>query len=66
MITNNQTGLLVFTEALAKALIHKGVFAKSEFVRELEAIRDDKDYSPADHTAIAAQVDMMIARIERF
>ncbi len=63
MITNSPAGLLLFTEALAKTLIHKGVFERSELVKQLEKIRDDKDRPPADQTAVAAEVDMMITRV---
>ena len=65
MITNSPTGLLVFTEALAKTLIHKGVFEKSELVDQLEKIRDSKDYAPTDQTALAAEIDILISRVNR-
>ena len=65
MITNSPAGLLLFTEALAKTLIHKGVFERSELVKQLENIRDDKDRPPADQTAVAAEIDMMITRVAR-
>ena len=65
MITNSPTGLLVFTEALAKTLIHKGVFEKSELVDQLEKIRESKDYAPADQTALAAEIDILISRVNR-
>jgi hypothetical protein len=63
MITNSPAGLLIFTEALAKTLIHKGVFERSELVDQLEEIRNDKDRPPAEQTAIAAEIDMMITRV---
>jgi len=63
MITQSQDGLAVFTEALAKTLIHKGVFEKSELVKQLEAIRDQKDRTPAEQTAYAAEIDMLITRV---
>jgi len=65
MLTNSPTGLLVFTEAFAKTLIHKGVFEKSELVDQLEEIRDSKDYAPADQTALAAEIDILISRVNR-
>ena len=65
MITNSPTGLLVFTEALAKTLIHKGVFEKSELVNQLEKIRGSKDYTPAEHTALASEIDILITRVNR-
>jgi len=63
MITDSQNGLAVFTEALAKTLIHKGVFEKSELVKQLEVIRDRKDRAPAEQTAYAAEIDMQITRV---
>lgn len=65
MITNSQDGLIILTEALAKTLIHKGVFAKSELVDQLEVIRDEKGRAPAEQTATAAEIDMMITRVNR-
>jgi hypothetical protein len=65
MITNSPTGLLIFTQALAKTLIHKGVFEKSELIDQLENIRNDKDRAPADQNAIAAEIDIMITRVDR-
>lgn len=64
MITTNPTGLFIFTEALAKTLIHKGVFERSELVDQLEKIRDDKNRTPADQSAIAAEIDMQITRVK--
>ncbi len=65
MITNSPAGLLIFTEALAKTLIHKGVFERSELVKQLENIRDDKDRPAAEQTPVAAEIDMMITRVDR-
>jgi hypothetical protein len=65
MITNSPAGLLIFTQALAKTLIHKGVFEKSELIDQLEEIRNDKNSVPADQTAVAAEIDMMITRVDR-
>ncbi len=63
MITNSLGGQTIFSEALAKTLIHKGVFEKSELVKQLEDIRNRKDYAPADQAAAAAEIDMMITRV---
>lgn len=63
MITNNQDGLAIFTEALAKTLIHKGVFERSELVKQLEVIRDIKGRAADDQTAYAAEIDMLITRV---
>jgi hypothetical protein len=63
MLTDSQNGLAVFTEALAKTLIHKGVFEKSELVKQLEEIRDRKDRVPAEQTAYAGEIDMQITRV---
>ena len=65
MITNSQDGHVLFTEALAKTLIHKGVFAKSELVDQLEVIQEEKGRTPADQTSVAAEIDMMITRVNR-
>ncbi len=63
MITNNQDGLTIFTEALAKTLIHKGVFEKSELVKQLELIRDHKGRAADEQIAYAAEIDMLITRV---
>jgi hypothetical protein len=63
MITNSQNGLAVFAEALAKTLIHKGVFEKSELVKQLEEIRDHKERPPAEQSAYAGEIDMQITRV---
>jgi hypothetical protein len=63
MITTRQEGLTIFVEALAKTLIHKGVFEKTELVKQLEHIRDQKDRIPAEQTAYAAEIDMLITRV---
>jgi hypothetical protein len=65
MITNSPAGLLIFTEALAKTLIHKGVFEKSELINQLEKIRNDKDRVPTDQATVAAEIDIMITRVDR-
>jgi hypothetical protein len=65
MITNSPAGLLIFTEALAKTLIHKGVFERSELIDQLENMRNDKDRVPADQAAVAAEIDIMITRVDR-
>ncbi len=63
MITNTQGGLTIFSEAIAKTLIHKGVFAKSELVDQLEVIRDEKGRAHDEQTSYAAEIDMMITRV---
>jgi hypothetical protein len=63
MLTNSLGGDIVFTEALAKTLIHKGVFEKSELVKQLENIRNGKDHVPGEQAAVAAEIDMMITRV---
>jgi|GEM_PF-2879385 hypothetical protein len=65
MITNSQDGLVMFTEALTKTLIQKGVFEKSELVKQLNEIRDEKGRPPAEQTSVAAEIDMLITRVER-
>lgn len=64
MITNSLGGLTIFTEALAKTLIHKGVFERSELVKQLEAIRNDKEYPASEQLAVTAEIDMMITRVK--
>lgn len=64
MITDNLGGLVIFTEALAKTLIRKGVFEKSELVHQLELIRDGKDAKvPTEHGPVAGEIDKMITRV---
>lgn len=63
MISNSQDGLAVFTEALAKTLIHKGVFEKSELVKQLEVIRNQKDRAPTEEIPSTAEIDMLITRV---
>ena len=65
MITNSQDGIATFAEAIAKTLIHKGVFAKSELVDQLEAIRKEPGRPPAEQTAAAGEIDMIITRVNR-
>ena len=55
----------MFTEALTKTLIQKGVFEKSELVKQLNEIRDEKGRPPAEQTSVATEIDMLITRVER-
>jgi len=67
MLTNSPAGHVLFSEALSKTLIHKGVFERSELVHQLEDIRSDsKARPPAEQAQVAAEVDMMITRVNSF
>ena len=65
MITDSSDVGIIFIEALAKMLIHKGVVAKSELVDQLAGIRDEKGRAPAEQTLVAAEIDMMLTRVDR-